>query len=527
VRADLLEKCHERTRNATLDHYSYGPRPNGEPEFFKQRYFVCDTYWQPDAHGKPGPIFFYFGNEADVLLYLNNTGLMWETAPDVGAMLVFAEHRYYGESKPFPSSEIRDHMDYLTTEQAMADYAGLIMELKAEFDPNEQIAIVGFGGSYGGMLGSWFRMKYPHLVDGVIAGSAPIWSFMGEHPAVDGGYFAKGVTYDASEAGGAAKPCTDNVRAFWKLLKQLGADDQGRATISREMRLCDAAALSSADDALGLRDWVASAWDMMAMGNFPYPSGYIINGMGTLPAFPVRAACERLRWDNMTENELMRGMINAASLFYNHSGDLSCFDWRADVNPETSEVNDFWGYQYCTEMFQIFSKDGQSDMFWEDAWDPEATAAACKEQWHVTPRPMWATQEWGGKDIRMRSNIVFSNGLLDPWHGGGVLLDVSIEHTVVSLIIPEGAHHLDLMFSHDDDPSSVIDVRKKEIEYIKQWVEEVRTDRRVQVVHRGDIGGSSRFGLALSNLESTSNFLKYIGGWAGRRGGPALKRQVT
>eukprot|EP00955_Chlamydomonas_euryale_P051006 354731-Chlamydomonas_euryale.AAC.12 len=75
--------------------------------------------------------------------------------------------------------------------------------------------------------------------------------------------------------------------------------------------------------------------------------------------------------------------------------------------------------------------------------------------------------------------------------------------------------------------SSVIDVRKKEIEYIKQWVEEVRTDRRVQVVHRGDIGGSSRFGLALSNLESTSNFLKYIGGWAGRRGGPALKRQVT
>eukprot|EP00955_Chlamydomonas_euryale_P050999 354731-Chlamydomonas_euryale.AAC.5 len=55
--------------------------------------------------------------------------------------------------------QIRDHMDYLTTEQAMADYAGLIMELKAEFDPNEQIAIVGFGGSYGGMLGSWFRMK--------------------------------------------------------------------------------------------------------------------------------------------------------------------------------------------------------------------------------------------------------------------------------------------------------------------------------------------------------------------------------
>ena len=28
--------------------------------------------------------------------YLNASGLMWETAPQMNAMLVFAEHRYYG-----------------------------------------------------------------------------------------------------------------------------------------------------------------------------------------------------------------------------------------------------------------------------------------------------------------------------------------------------------------------------------------------------------------------------------------------
>jgi hypothetical protein len=42
------------------------------------------------------PIFFYLGNEADVLLYLNNTGLMWESAPEFDALLVFAEHRCRG-----------------------------------------------------------------------------------------------------------------------------------------------------------------------------------------------------------------------------------------------------------------------------------------------------------------------------------------------------------------------------------------------------------------------------------------------
>lgn len=34
-------------------------------------------------------------------LYVGATGLMWENAPDFNALLVFAEHRFYGESLPF------------------------------------------------------------------------------------------------------------------------------------------------------------------------------------------------------------------------------------------------------------------------------------------------------------------------------------------------------------------------------------------------------------------------------------------
>lgn len=44
------------------------------------------------------------------------TGLMWELAPRFDALLVFAEHRYYGESKPF-GKDIRRNMHWLTTEQ--------------------------------------------------------------------------------------------------------------------------------------------------------------------------------------------------------------------------------------------------------------------------------------------------------------------------------------------------------------------------------------------------------------------------
>lgn len=41
------------------------------------------------------------GNEGSLDLYINNTGLMWENAESFGALVVFAEHRYYGQSEPF------------------------------------------------------------------------------------------------------------------------------------------------------------------------------------------------------------------------------------------------------------------------------------------------------------------------------------------------------------------------------------------------------------------------------------------
>ena len=50
--------------------------------------------------------------------------------------------RYYGQSKPFAEKDIRSHMQYLTSEQAMADFAGLIMELK-EAKGAQKSAVIG------------------------------------------------------------------------------------------------------------------------------------------------------------------------------------------------------------------------------------------------------------------------------------------------------------------------------------------------------------------------------------------------
>lgn len=59
---------------------------------------------------------------------------MWDIAPSYGAMLVFVEHRYYGQSLPFGDDSFKDldHLQFLTSTQALADFATFITTFQEE-----------------------------------------------------------------------------------------------------------------------------------------------------------------------------------------------------------------------------------------------------------------------------------------------------------------------------------------------------------------------------------------------------------
>merc|ERR1719195_788372 len=104
-------------------------------------------------------------------------------------------------------------------------------------------------------------------------------------------------------------------------------------------------------------------------------------------------------------------------------------------------------------------------------WDFEAEADRCEATWGVRPRKNWARTGLSSKRIQAASNIVFSNGLQDPWHGGGILRNIS--DSVVAVVIANGAHHIDLMFSDPADAAfpDIVAARNLERDHMRRWVE--------------------------------------------------------
>lgn len=400
-----------------------------------------------------GPLFVYTGNEAPIEAFFYTAGwLVYTLGPYYNATVAFIEHRYYGDSIPTPLNYA-----YLNTDQVLLDFAQIIMQLK----PSESTPVVVFGGSYGGMLSAYFRIKFPHLVDGAIASSAPVLEYLDKE--------GMGLMYQTTQDYFDVYPnCAFNINDGFNILDNFAQNPYTWNGLSSIFQTCSP--ITSSSQVLALEDWISNALETMAQLNYPYPT--TLNGY--MPAFPVNVSCSIIGVYNAPAKNMWRtlqGLAKVAGLVYNSTGSATCFiPW--DNSTDQSSIS--WGYQICTELMMPQGSYGVPyDMFPSRPYDFSAFNASCYQTYGVFPNPEWYPINYGFtpyyvNSLKNLSNVVFSWGSEDPWETG--CLKEAPNNNVRVIKIFGGAHHLDLRRPNRNDPQSVISARNSEQGLIEQWI---------------------------------------------------------
>eukprot|EP01084_Bolivina_argentea_P271874 462730_1 len=473
-----LSNCIDFFYEQPLDHFNSKTLSSIETTnnktTYMQRYFICGDNKENIGSST---LFFYFGNEATVELYIKNTGLMWENYLFFDAVLIFAEHRYFGKSKPFHKNELNNNKyglyNFLTPNQALEDYKKLIEHL----NPNNIEPLIGFGGSYGGMLCSWFSMKYSSYISGCIAASAPILDAAIFHKKyhIQKNYFSRIVTNNLIHLNKKNKMCVHNIRKSYKYLFKFSKTHRGRKYLSEIFNFCDI--LQNETMANATAYWTYDAIATMSMGSYPYYSSYMTNKNGTLPPFPLNYGCNKYMNNINDENgiKLLFGLSDIINIYYNASKIKMCYNINKELHDEIFGVLDAskpWNYIECAALYSPYSSsDGINDMFWVQPWNKHIFNKQCINSLNVKPNFTYVNDEYSKyiNDLNSFYNVIFSYGLGDPWNGGCPRFN-NTNNGIYSISYGFAGHHQDLMFSNKNDPNSVINARIFEMKQIEIWI---------------------------------------------------------
>lgn len=502
-----------------LDHFRYSTSAS----YFHLRYAAYEAF----ATHPTSPVLFYCGNEGALELFYNATGALFEHAKSLGANVFFIEHRYYGASLPFGNASFaNENMQWLSIEQALADYSLVISLLPSLLgcvgtgprSAAKRCDVILFGGSYGGMLAAWHRLKYPFLSIGAIASGAPIDFYPAENSSdAHGSEEVQRLFFEAV------------INTFERYGSSKGTGGCGMA-LKRAFDVAETATPTELEAAgvVPCNPWqpdyverfafyAKGAVADIALVDYPYPANFI----APMPANPVRVACAELEREKgpQTRIRTLNLLVRAVLGLVNASADVLCFDLEAELVGTSRRSHTLrpasmvqaaawsralrrhagngqslpsftssdlgitaWNYQACTELIlEPITSDGFG--FYPPAPDQiSQTEAICRRRFGVQPRPGWMRLAFGtGADLKMASNIAFMENDKDPWHVGTrtVAPVGGIGGSVTRTVAKGGAHHQDLRFSSPLDAPDVVKARAFEQMLMRRWLR-APTDSEVE-----------------------------------------------
>ncbi|XP_046606656.1 thymus-specific serine protease-like [Neodiprion virginianus] len=428
-----------------VDHFN--PRDN---RTWSMRYYENDQFLSESN----APILIMIGGEWEITPGWLRSGQMYNLASTYGAMMYYTEHRYYGESYPTNNTS-SENLQYLNVDQALADLAYFIEIVKKQRNL-ENSTVVLFGGSYAGNMAAWARIKYPHLIKGALASSAPI--------------LAKADFYEYYEVVTVAlsrysSQCSVDVNDAFLAVEELLQTSTGPETLKRFFNLCNDIDTSSWQDVASLLNTLAGVFAGVVQYDAVDSTGQSSVGRmcdvmtATYLGSPLQRLAYLTSWSTCVDTSyasLVEAYINE--------------DWNSYA--ATSAMRP-WYYQTCTEYGYYQTANSDKSVF-GTLFQIEFFTELCKDLYgdyyneYLLDSAVTRTNiVYGGLKPEV-TNVIFTNGDLDPWHALSVLEDLN--ESSPAILVMGTSHCQDLYSDLSTDSAEMTAAKARVRELVGQWL---------------------------------------------------------
>lgn len=448
----------EKWFNQKLDHY----KPT-DVRTWQQRYFVNDTYWNGSSNS---PVFLMIGGEGEASAKWMVAGAWIEYAKMFGALCFQLEHRFYGKSRPTKDMSV-ENLQFLNSEQALADLANFIVSMNAAYNLQNGNKWVAFGGSYPGSLAAWLRYKYPHLVHASISSSGPLLALAD---------FKEYFEVVKESLGTSSNDCVTSVKMANKHLTKLLTDSSGGEILTKKFRLCSPLNTSNRNDTYNLAESLAD--NFAGVVQYNKDNRFTVSAASRITIDDICALMTNSSIGDPIDryaavNSLMLKLSNQTCLDHSYDGsikNLSKVEWSSP-----SDGGRQWTYQTCVEFgfYQTSSSDGE---LFGPNFPLEFFIQQCKDIYgenfgrELLEEGINRTNTIYG-DLHLKvKRVLFVHGSIDPWHALGI---ISSKNPDAPAIFIKGTAHCANMYpSKENDFPQLKEARKKEIYYLKLWLNE-------------------------------------------------------
>lgn len=421
-----------------LDHYD----PTNTARWL-QRYYVNTQHYNT-TNGVV--VFLLIGGEGQASIQWMSAGAWIQTAREYGALLFQLEHRFYGESQPLSDLSI-ENLRFLSSQQALEDIATFIGAMNSQYNLPENVQWILFGGSYSGALAAWSRQKYPHLIQGAVASSSPVYAHLDFYEYFE--VVANGLARNSQQ-------CSNTMKKSFEQLEYY-INNPAEENITALLNLC----LDINLEENRIADNIAYLFERLSSNIASVVQYHGIAGMTT-----IDAVCDV--FNNEALGREIDRLAGVARLLYG----TSCVSYRfqALINTLSNTAilstrnSRQWYYQTCTE-YGWYQTSGQRELIIGNRTSIDFFTQICSIVFGSTFTPSFTSEHiertnryYGGYDPEV-TNVLHVHGSLDPWYPMGITETENPESPVIFI---DGTSHCTNLYPISvNDPPALTQARER------------------------------------------------------------------